>query len=289
LKTEKLSMWLKAPLMLGAVGVVLWLEIRRPLRRSVESKGKRNSRNLAIAGIGALAVQLLEMPLARPLTLLAERRQWGLLNWIGLPAWLENAIALILLDYTLYFWHVLNHRVPALWRFHLPHHVDLDLDASTGLRFHSGELALSVAWRAGQIVLIGVSPGAFSIWQIVLFASIIFHHSNIDLPVGIERWLSGVFVTPRMHGIHHSIVAQETNSNWSTTFSVWDRLHRTLQLNIPQQEITIGVPAYQDPANVTLPKVLAMPFISQRDDWKLIDGTEPTRIEREIAPTRLLA
>jgi sterol desaturase/sphingolipid hydroxylase (fatty acid hydroxylase superfamily) len=92
-----------------------------------------------------------------------------------------------------------------------------------------------------------------------------------------------------MHGIHHSIVPQETNSNWSTTFSVWDRLHRTLQLNIPQHEITIGVPAYQNPADVTLPKVLAMPFTEQRDDWKLPDGTEPTRLEREIDPTRLLA
>src|SRR6185295_3873165 len=128
-----------------------------------------------------------------------ERRRIGLVPALGLPAWIGVALAVVLLDYTLYLWHVLTHRVPFLWRFHLVHHVDLDLDASTALRFHFAELVISVPFRAAQILLIGVSPLAFSVWQTLLMLSILFHHSNVRLPVEVERRLNLLFVTPRMH------------------------------------------------------------------------------------------
>ncbi|MGH9902223.1 MAG: sterol desaturase family protein, partial [Pyrinomonadaceae bacterium] len=260
MKERKVPIWLRASLGVAAFGALLWLERRRPLRRSVESKLRRDARNLAVACAGAAALQLAERPVVEPLTVLVERRGWGLLKLMKLPQWLEVALAVVLLDYTLYLWHVLTHRVQWLWRFHLPHHVDLDLDASTALRFHFGELMISVAWRAGQVLLIGVSPLSLSVWQTLLFQSILFHHSNVRLPVELERRLNRLIITPRMHGIHHSAVRGETDANWSSGLAIWDRLHGTLRLNVPQQEITIGVPAYRAPEELTLPKILAMPF-----------------------------
>jgi sterol desaturase/sphingolipid hydroxylase (fatty acid hydroxylase superfamily) len=195
-----------------------------------------------------------------------------------MPCWAEALLGLLLLDYTLYVWHILTHRVPLLWRFHSVHHIDLDLDASTALRFHFGEMAISVLWRAGQVLLIDVSPRSLALWQSLLTASILFHHSNIGLPISWERKLNRLIVTPRMHGIHHSIVDEETSSNWSSGLTIWDWLHGTLRLNIPQQEITIGVPAIRSPAEVKLPKMLAMPFQQQLAWWELPDGTRPSRL-----------
>jgi sterol desaturase/sphingolipid hydroxylase (fatty acid hydroxylase superfamily) len=191
---------------------------------------------------------------------MVERRRWGLVKWLRLPLWLEVCAAVVLMDYTLYLWHVLTHRVPLLWRFHAVHHIDLDMDASTAIRFHFGELMLSTPWRVAQVVAIGTSPLALSIWQTALLASILFHHSNLQLPLDVERRLSRVIVTPRMHGIHHSALRRETESNWSSGLSAWDWLHRTLRLNVPQLEITIGVPGFRSTDAVGLAKMLALPF-----------------------------
>ncbi len=257
--------WLTGLLVGGTFVTLLWLERRRPLRRSVEPKARREVRNLAVAVLSAAAIQVAEKPATGPLTALVVRRRWGLLQQRTLPAWLEVPLAVALLDYTLYLWHILVHKVPLLWRFHQPHHVDLDLDASTAVRFHFGEMVLSVPWRAVQVLAIGVSPLSLSVWQTATLLEILFHHSNVELPVGLERWLRCLIVTPRMHGIHHSMVPEEMNSNWSSGLTVWDWLHGTLRLDVPQDAITIGVPAYRDPEEVTLPKVLAMPFEEQRD------------------------
>ena len=260
--------WLSASLVLGAAGLLVWLERRRPLRREVEPKPLREARNLAVAAVGAVALSMTEKPLAGALTSLVERRRWGLLKVLRLPAWVEVALAVVLLDYTLYLWHVLTHRAPFLWRFHLVHHVDLDLDASTALRFHFAELVASVPFRAAQILAIGVSPLAFSVWQTLLMLSILFHHSNVRLPVELERRLNRLVVTPRMHGIHHSAVKEETDSNWSSGLTVWDRLHGTLRLDVPQSEITIGAPAYRDPRELGLAQILKLPFAEERNAWR---------------------
>jgi sterol desaturase/sphingolipid hydroxylase (fatty acid hydroxylase superfamily) len=200
------------------------------------------------------------IPLVQPLARMVEQRKLGLLNRLTLPSPVEIALAVVLMDYTLYIWHRLMHRSGLIWRFHLPHHVDLDLDASTGLRFHFSELILSVPWRAGQILAIGVSPVALSIWQKALMVSILFHHSNVRLPFAFENWLCRIIVTPRMHGIHHSIIRAEEKLNFSSGLTFWDALHGTLKLNVPQEEITIGVPAYLDRREVRLSDVLMMPF-----------------------------
>jgi sterol desaturase/sphingolipid hydroxylase (fatty acid hydroxylase superfamily) len=164
-------------------------------------------------------------------------------------------------------WHWLNHRSPFLWRFHAVHHVDLDLDTTTGVRFHAGELALGAGFRAAQVLLLGVDNETLRLWQQMLVLSVVFHHSNLELPAAAEERLSCVFVTPRMHGIHHSIRADETNSNYSSLLSWWDRLHRSLRLDVPQFAVTIGVSGFSEPRDVTLERSLLLPF---RDDPRLL-------------------
>jgi sterol desaturase/sphingolipid hydroxylase (fatty acid hydroxylase superfamily) len=289
MKTVKVPNWLSAPLIIGAFGLLVWLERRRPLRREVEPGLTREARNLAVAATSAAALQFTERPLVEKLTALIERRRWGLLKLVRLPLWLEVALAVVLMDYTLYLWHVLTHRVPFLWRFHVAHHVDLDMDTSTALRFHFAELVLSVPFRAAQVLALGITPLSFSVWQTFLFLSIMFHHSNVRLPINVERKLNRLIVTPRMHGIHHSIVREETDSNWSSGLTVWDWLHGTLRLNVPQGEITIGVPAYRQPEEVELLKVLAMSFGEERETWHLPGDGKPVRDSLPAAANQLQA
>lgn len=250
------------PAVLGVatLGLLLWLEHRDALREAVESKERRVARNLAVAGVSAVTLQLAERPVSLPLASWVERRRFGILQWLALPACIETTLAIVLQDYSLYLWHVLEHRFQPLWRFHAVHHVDLDLDASTALRFHFGELLASIPWRAAGIVAIGVTPRSLGLYQRLLMLSIMFHHSNVKLPLTLERRISRLIMTPRLHGIHHSIVEDELNSNWSSGLTLWDTLHGTLRTDVPQAEITIGVPGYLDPRDVTLPKILEMPF-----------------------------
>jgi sterol desaturase/sphingolipid hydroxylase (fatty acid hydroxylase superfamily) len=150
--------------------------------------------------------------------------------------------------------------MPLLWRFHAVHHTDRDLDASTAVRFHFGELTLSVPWRAAQVALIGVSPSDLRLWQRALLVSILFHHSNLRLPDGAERALRAVVMTPRLHGIHHADEEATRDANWSSGLTLWDWLHGTLVTDVPQEAIRIGIAGYQHPDDVTLPRILAMPF-----------------------------
>lgn len=255
-------------------GVVVG-ERRRPLRRRVEPLAPRAGRNSVLAGLSAAMTHAAETAVILPLARWIARRRVGLLYLLPLPRVVRSALGFLLLDYTLWIWHWLNHHVPALWRFHLVHHVDLDLDASTGIRFHFGEMALSVVFRAGQVVIIGVEPSTLRAWEQTLVTSVIFHHSNVRLPWRAERVLARFIVSPRMHGIHHSIVHRETDSNFASLIAWWDWLHATIQLNVPQDDITIGVPAYQNPRDVTLPKMIRLPFSPQRNDWRLADGRPP--------------
>jgi sterol desaturase/sphingolipid hydroxylase (fatty acid hydroxylase superfamily) len=243
--------------------VLLALERIRPLRRVVEAWPRHVARNLTVGAIALVIAFPIQLALLVPLS----RRGLGLLPMISMPAALRTTIAVILLDYTLWIWHWATHRAPFLWRFHLVHHVDRDLDASTALRFHAGEQVLSIAYRAAQIVIIGADPLAVWIWQIILCVSILFHHSNVRLLARWERVLVRLVVTPRMHGIHHAQREEWTNSNWASILTIWDLIHRTLRLEVPDEEIVIGVPAYDDGREVTLGRILTLPFRRRRDDW----------------------
>ena len=255
-----------------AVGLVVLLEKKRPLRKQVESRSVRTGRNLLMVGTASAAMVLVEQPVINHLTKFVKEREFGLLKIFKLPRTLETILAIILLDYTLYLWHVSTHKVPLLWRFHLVHHVDLDLDSSTAYRFHFGEILISVAWRAMQILLIGASPEAVKIWQTIMLPAVLFHHSNIKLPADLDERLSRIIVTPKLHGIHHSAVQTETDSNWSTILSIWDRLHGTIKTDIPQEKIIIGVPAFQTPQDVELAQLIRLPFEKQKPSWELTNG-----------------
>jgi sterol desaturase/sphingolipid hydroxylase (fatty acid hydroxylase superfamily) len=242
-----------------------------------QDKLTRDARNLLMSVMTAATVSIAEKPVTAPLSQAVERNNWGLLKLGRLPIWAELLFSVVLLDYTLYMWHYLTHKVPFLWRFHLVHHVDMDLDASTALRFHAGEMLLSVPWRAAQVLLLGISPLGLALWQTLTLMEIMFQHSNLRLPEGIERYLVHLIVTPRMHGIHHSIVREETDSNWATIFSWPDRLHGTMQLNVPQQAITIGVAAYQKPEELSIGRIMKLPFVTHRPNRQLVDDGRPQR------------
>jgi len=243
-----------------AVGALVVAERIRPLRRQKEPGSRRLGRNAAIGLLGAAATAATEWPVVAPARALVARHRIGLLNWLPLPKALRVILGFLLLDYTLYLWHWLNHRSAFLWRFHSVHHADRDLDASTGIRFHFGELALAAGFRAAQVLHLGVDRGTLRVWQRCLFASVVFHHSNLEISEGFEGSLLGMFVMPRMHGIHHSTRADWMNTNYSSLLSVWDRLHGTLRLDIPQPAITIGIDGLQAPADVTLERSLVLPF-----------------------------
>jgi sterol desaturase/sphingolipid hydroxylase (fatty acid hydroxylase superfamily) len=164
--------WVSGAVVVGVFAAIVWAETRSPLRRQKHSKIRRDVRNLAVAAMSAATLQALERPVVDPLSQLVERRRWGVLKQFDLPPTVETTLAILLMDYTLYLWHVLTHRVPALWRFHQVHHCDLDMDASTALRFHFAEMAISVPYRAAQVAVLGVAPRPLSIWQTLLFASL---------------------------------------------------------------------------------------------------------------------
>ena len=250
-----------------AVGALAVFERLRPLRPRKDPAPARVGRNLTIGLLGGLTTAASELPLIGPVQRLAARHRLGLLRQLPLPRALRIVVGFLLLDYTLYVWHWLNHRTPALWRFHAVHHIDLDLDSTTGLRFHFGELALAAGFRAAQVLLLGVDDTTLRLWQQCLVLSVIFHHSNVELPPEVERRVQTIIVTPRMHGIHHSTRGDEMNTNFSSLLSWWDRLHRSLRLDVPQPAIMIGVAGFLDPADVTLEQSLVLPF---RDDPRLL-------------------
>ena len=272
----------RVALIAGCVAGLLWWEHKRALRRVLDNKLKRDVRNLVVAGLAGVAMQLFEVPVAVAIAMHAQQRGTGLLRVLPFPEWLRAGAAIVLLDYTLYVWHRLTHRIPFLWRFHQVHHIDREMDASTALRFHFGEITVSVAFRAAQVWAIGPNPATYFAWQTFVFLCILFHHANVRLPLAWERRLARVLVTPRLHGIHHSIAPEEVNSNWSSGLTVWDWLHGTLRTSVPQDSITLGVPGFRDDRDQELFKVLSLPFrgvatvppmpeASSRESFKLLE------------------
>ncbi len=258
-----MPVWLSVAAVGTALVSLVALERRFPLReRNRESKWTRDARNLTVAAVGLAATQVCERPVTNRLTRVVRRRRIGLLPRLNLPGWLDTVAGCLLLDLTLYHWHWLTHRVPTLWRFHRVHHADLDMDATTGVRFHAGELLISVGFRSAQIVLFGVSRRALSVWYTLLLVEVTFHHSNVGLPGRVDRWVSKLVMTPRLHGIHHSVVPDELNSNWSSGLTVWDRLHGTFRRTAarPDAEVDIGVAELRRPDQVRLPRLATMPF-----------------------------
>jgi sterol desaturase/sphingolipid hydroxylase (fatty acid hydroxylase superfamily) len=256
---------------------LLLLETQFSLRQAKYSKAKRFVINAGISAIALATGAYIVAPLAIGLVARASSKSFGLLQIIPLPFVVELVLGLLLLDLTFYYWHRANHAFPFFWRFHNVHHVDPDLDVSTSFRFHFGEVLFSLGFKVLQIYVLGISLPTYLIYELAFQCATLFHHSNVRLPIKIERTLNNIIVTPRMHGIHHSIVKDETNSNYSVIFRWWDLMHGTLRLNVKQSDVVIGVPAYLNPQDNRFLNLLILPFRKQRDYWRLPNGKQPQR------------
>jgi sterol desaturase/sphingolipid hydroxylase (fatty acid hydroxylase superfamily) len=225
--------------------LLLTLECLFPLRRRTTSFFGRLLPNICLTVATFAVGSLLVKPFALVALAWSGETGVGLLHLISLPKPIRVIVGFLLLDLTFYYWHRLNHELSILWRFHRVHHIDPDLDITTSFRFHFGEIAYSAIFRMIQVVLLGIDLPTFLLYELVFQSATMFQHSNLRLPIGLERLLNKIIVTPRMHGIHHSQIMRETNSNYSVVFRFWDHLNRTLRLNIPQRDIAIGVDGFQ--------------------------------------------
>ena len=246
----------------GVLAIIALWEIVAPRRALTTGKGQRWFANLSMIAIATLLVRFTFPLLPVGMALMAQERSWGILNLVAVPPWLGVALAVVALDLVIYLQHVLFHFLPVLWRLHRMHHTDLDLDASSGNRFHPLEIVISIVIKLGAIMIIGASPLAVLLFEILLNATATFNHGNIRIPLGIDRWLRTVLITPDMHRVHHSILPRETNSNFGFSLPWWDYLGGTYrsQPDAGHLEMTIGLKEFRDPARLTLPRLLVQPF-----------------------------
>jgi len=249
----------------GIFAVMAAWEILAPRRDQKLGRRTRWSGNIGIVIVDAVLVRLVFPITAVGLALVAEARGWGLFYVLDLPTWLSVPLAVMALDLAIYLQHVLFHAVPTLWRLHRMHHADLELDVTTGTRFHPIEIILSMGIKLGAVAAMGVPAVAVLAFEVLLNATSIFNHSNVRIPAWVDRGLRWIVVTPDMHRVHHSILAPETNSNFGFNLPWWDRLFGTYrdQPSAGHLGMTIGIEQFREPAEQRLGCMLTQPF---RDD-----------------------
>ncbi len=243
--------------------VALW-EIIAPRRPLQDNRNRRWAINLSLVVIDTAAVRLLFPILPVALAHAAQARGWGLFNAFHLPYWPKVVLSFLILDFIIYLQHLLFHHIPTLWRLHRMHHTDLDLDVTSGNRFHPLEIIISMLIKMSAVVILGVPAVAVLAFEVVLNASAMFNHGNISIAAAIDRMLRLFLVTPDMHRVHHSTIVRETNSNFGFNLPWWDRIFGTYR---PQPEkghleMTIGLKEFRDPKRLTLFRLLIQPFIS---------------------------
>jgi sterol desaturase/sphingolipid hydroxylase (fatty acid hydroxylase superfamily) len=242
--------------------MALW-ELRAPRRALTVSKALRWGSNLGLVVLNTILLRLLFPVAAVGLAATAAGQGWGLLNHYPVPLWVAVPLAVIAMDLAIWVQHVLIHAVPALWRLHRVHHADLDYDLTTGARFHPIEIVLSMLIKLTTITVLGPPVVAVILFEVILNGMAMFNHGNVRLPAGVDRWLRWIVVTPDMHRVHHSVEADETNSNFGFNLSWWDRLFGTYR-EAPRAghlAMTIGIDDHRDPREVdSLPGMLALPF-----------------------------
>jgi len=249
----------------AAIGIFLALalwELLTPRRVLTVGRARRWPSNLGILLLDAALVRLLIPVAAVGMAVVAGERGWGLLNITPWPTWLEVLIGFFVLDLAIYGQHVAFHKVPILWRMHRMHHADLDIDVSTGLRFHPIEIILSMLIKIAVVVLVGVPAVAVVIFEVVLNATSMFNHSNAVMPIALDRIVRLIVVTPDMHRVHHSIKRDETDSNFGFNLPWWDRLFGTYraQPEAGHERMMIGLPIFRDRRELRLDRLITQPF-----------------------------
>ncbi len=252
--------YIRLALSLGAVLFFLFLELTIPYRRPTYSKLKRWVINLGLTAFNNVILTLVFAAALAGTAMYVTEHRIGVLNLWPIPYWLKAVLAVAFFDFVLWVWHLLNHEVPLLWRFHRVHHTDLNMDVTTATRFHLGELAISAGIKMGLIYLLGADLFMVFLFESLLLLTAQFQHSSVKVPWWFERvwWLFAV--PPSMHRIHHSVVIKERDSNYGTIFSFWDRLLGTMTRGVDQDRIRIGLGAYPRWDQVGLGRLLIMPF-----------------------------
>ncbi len=256
---------------LGIFTLMMLWEGLAPRRARTLSRLVRWPGNLGIVAFNTLLLRLVFPTAAVGLALIGDERGWGLLNNVPLPSWVAVVSAVIVLDLALYLQHVLFHAVPLLWRVHRMHHADLFFDLTTGVRFHPLEILLSMGIKFMIIAALGPPAAAVLIFEVLLNATSTFNHGNVCLQEELDRVLRWIVVTPDMHRVHHSIVPQETNSNFGFNLPWWDRLFGTYrpQPAAGHERMTIGIEQFRDPRELRLHRMLIQPFLGKVGEYAI--------------------
>ena len=246
--------------LLGLAAALLW-ERARPFRGAPPGRLRHDVSNLSLWLSNALFIQLVFGAAAVGTALLAQRSGLGLLHQTALPLPVELALTLLVLDLATYSLHRLYHVAPVLWRVHLVHHSDADLDATTAVRFHPLEIGVSTCVRLGVVFALGATPLGVIVYEALLLLASQLQHANVCLTARIDRMLRSLVITPNMHRIHHSVRRSELDSNYGTVLSCWDRIFRSYRSRPDIEQIRVGLPGF-DAESPTLLGLLAMPFVS---------------------------
>ena len=260
------EIWIRFGIFAAVLVGVAALERVIPRRRRTEAIGRRSATNLLIAGIDSIVVRLMAL-LALPLAgtaaaVFASTHGIGLLNWLGLPEWINIVVTIVVLDFAIWLQHVATHKFPMLWQFHQVHHADVEIDVTTAIRFHPVEMALSVLWKIVCVLVLGAPVAAVVLFEILLNASAMFSHANIALTPAVDAVLRRLIVTPDMHRVHHSVLRREQDSNYGFNLAVWDRVFGTYrsQPENSYENMKIGLKPYQSNAPTRLGWSLMLPF-----------------------------
>ncbi|HEX5081082.1 MAG TPA: sterol desaturase family protein [Blastocatellia bacterium] len=250
------------PTFVTLCGLILALTIESwlPAAGGRDDRMRHAARNLTLGLLNAFAIAIIAAPLIANVAGWAEWSRFGLLNMLNLPPAITIFMAVLLFDGWLYLLHRANHKIPLLWRFHRVHHSDPEMDATTAIRFHTGEVMISAALRLALIPLLGIT-----LWQLLLYESlmapvILFHHSNVKFPEKVDQWIRALIVTPAIHRVHHSRMRFETDSNYSIVFSFWDRIVGTFQLRRDGRPVNFGLDQYDGEEWQRVSRLLTTPF-----------------------------
>ena len=262
---------------LGIFTIMALWEIAAPRRQRTFSRLTRWPNNLGIVVFNTVVLRVLFPTAAIGVALAAEANGWGLFNVFALPEWLAVALAVMIMDFAIYLQHVLVHAVPALWRLHRMHHADLDYDVTTGARFHPIEIVISMGLKLMVVSALGAPALAVLIFEVVLNATAMFNHGNVRIPAGLDHVLRWIVVTPDMHRVHHSVIPQETNSNFGFNLPWWDRLFGTYtaQPKGGHEGMTIGIEQFREGRDLRLDRMLIQPFLGTPGDYAINRSGEP--------------
>jgi len=246
----------------GVFVIMVLAETFAPRKQRALPRTQRWFTNVSLVIIDSVAVRVFIPILAISAADFATQNSWGLLSLIAAPVWVKAVIAIVLLDLLIYLQHIASHKLPILWRFHKVHHVDRDIDVTTGARFHPIEILLSMAFKLLCIIALGAPAIAVFVFEVILNASAMFNHSNVKLPLPLDRIIRQFIVTPDMHRVHHSIQQHETDSNYGFFLAVWDRLFKTYiaQPQAGHNNMVIGLAEYQSNKPASLIWSLLLPF-----------------------------